>query len=227
MNSFPREINAWKNDVARRLVGLRGAVNDIFLGMPQIPDPEIGMPFSGPLSPVPFVWHPQPNTGGTMGTPSTVADHCPACPTALVRYEFSVSGITNGTCLLCNNVNGSHVLQALSGQFSDIGESGSVGTIAACEWRSAKIPFCTVVTTIPPTTWVYWWMQIITSSGDGNPAIRVHLSYDLTAVVYATYQYLGCPPSVGSGSGSVTLTRIATSARCSTFPTTATLRGIS
>ena len=91
-NRFPVEYEAWKNDVARRLVALRGSVDDIWRGLPQIPDPEIGVPFTGPLSPVPFVFPEGPgtggtNTGGTVGSAS--GSGCPGADTMETSYVLS------------------------------------------------------------------------------------------------------------------------------------------
>lgn len=104
MNHFPSEINAWKNDVARRLVALRDGIDTIMMTMPMLPDPEIGMPFTGPLSPVPFGWIPEPGTGGTVntgGTPNTggtsTAGGCPGANIMHVEYVLTGPGSCAGT----------------------------------------------------------------------------------------------------------------------------------
>lgn len=221
MNKFPAEISAWKNDVARRLVRLRGEVDGIMINLPMISDPEIGMPFTGPLSPMPFQF-PQ-GTQGTGGTPSTAANHCPLCPTALRKYELTVAGITNrGVCMTCGNANGTFSLVAVDGLG---GLSGSQG-ISACGWHSESFPWCVpgarpalrwgmFVGQEPPSFLTQVFVFLCTDVG-GGPAIAPR------------YIYTGCPPSAGSGSGTITLNReINPLNDCQTYPATVTLRGVS
>lgn len=223
MNKFPSEISAWKNDVARRLVRLRGEVDGIMINLPMIPDPEIGMPFTGPLSPVPFEW-PQAteNTGGTNGT---LASHCSLCPLALREYEITVSGIAIRNCALCNSLNGTFILTA-----NDAQHAGSGSYLAAsCVWSSPAIPWCT-----PPaghSPFVYWILSIASDGPAGATRSHVSWSFDPNGPSGATpdYLYEGCPPAAGSGSGQVTMTRAAGTILndCKDYPLTITLRGVS
>lgn len=229
MNSFPTEINAWKNDVARRLVGLRGHVNDIMMLLPMIPDPEIGMPFTGPLSPVPFVFPPvqEENTGGTQ---YTAANHCNQCPNLLRHYEITVAGITNRSCTQCAGVNGTFILTAQDG----LG-SGTRG-VAPCVWLSPAIPWCPDF--LFPDTKIWWFMRVGNGAASGTTRTIVQLivgsNYpDLvtfTPSLLPQYQLESCPPGAGSGSGTVTMNRQSGGPflnDCQNYPATITLRGIS
>lgn len=207
MNTFPADLREWKNDVSHRLMRLRGTINDIMIAMPQIPDPEIGQPFTGPLSPVPFVWPTQVSrSGGTVGTLSTAANHCSFCPTALRFYEITVAGITNRSCTLCNSLNGTFLLEAQDGL-----QSG--GGIVGCMWYSPSFTWCSSntarwVMSITSTEIVVYWER----SGAGQSP---------------EYRRSGCPPTAGSGSGTVTLNRSSSALNdCRDYPSTITLRGI-
>lgn len=223
-NRFPTEYEAWKNDVARRLVALQGNVNNIMIGLPQIPGPEIGMPFTGPLSPVPFVW-PSVNNEQTGGTTGTRADHCSICPNASRKYEFTVSGIANRTCLTCSAANGTFILEAVDGQ-----GSGSEAS-TACLWRSSKVIMCSEFSY---PSGEYWWLMEIGYDAFSNPQVTVSLcnssiSASIAGVTMVQYQRSDCPPPHGSGSGNFVINRLGPSPlnRCQTYPASITLRVVS
>lgn len=63
--------------------------------LPQIPDPEMGLPFAGPLDPVPFCYPPCGVSSGTVntgGTPSS-ATHggCPG--TFQYNVKYTITGV--------------------------------------------------------------------------------------------------------------------------------------
>lgn len=142
MNTFPTELNAWKNDVARRLVALRGTFNDLMMALPMIPDPEIGQPFTGPLSPVPFEWPTRPdrsggtNTGGTIDTGGTLVGGCAPCDAAghpvCERYQITISSVANQGCTDCANLNGTYIVSRSGGS------GGGAGTGSGCVWTSIE-----------------------------------------------------------------------------------------
>lgn len=208
--------------MARRLVALRDGIDTIMMTMPMLPDPEIGMPFTGPLSPVPFVFHPAESTGGTTGTR---ADHCLICPNASRKYEFTIAGIANRTCLTCAAANGTFVLEAVDGN-----GSGSAASIP-CLWRSSKFIMCSEFTY---PSGEFWWLMEIGYDAFSNPQVTVTLcnssiSVTLSSRSLVQYQRSDCPPPHGSGSGNFVINRLGPSPlnRCQTYPASITLRVVS
>lgn len=65
---FPRHMEHWMRQVEALIVGLEHDVQSIQKTMPQIPDPEAGHAFTGPLNPVPFNFPEQAEQSGTPAT---------------------------------------------------------------------------------------------------------------------------------------------------------------
>lgn len=210
MNKFPSEISAWKNDVARRLVALRGAVDDIWKGLPQIPDPEIGMPFTGPLVPDPFVFPPTDRSGGTpnsMGTPNTGGTSvCGGCPSSSASYRLTVSGATDNTCVECSALNTTFTLSITGTQ---------------CQWDSARFDMCSA-SLAPGTDGPFWRMSF--SGGTTTLELRGNTIFGNPTVI-ATYSYGGCPPALVSGSGSSITLDYVSGSQCN-FPATVEVEAI-
>ncbi len=197
MNSFPADLREWKNDVQHRLMRLRGSVNDIFMTMPQIPDPEIGSPFSGPLSPVPFVWPlvdrsgGTPNTGGTIntgGTPNTVntggtLNTVGGCVGARFM-NFTFAGIS------CAPLNGTFKLSA------------SAPLIGVCRWQTAGTD--------------RWYFLHLTGTN------QMELNYSPGSGGIVAYSAAGIPPMPGN---SIVMTRTTNTTGCTGFPATQTVTG--
>lgn len=63
---FPRDEELWRRQVEQLLMGLAVDRDRLWKMTPQIPDPEAGVAFSGPLSPYHFVG---PGRHGASGSP--------------------------------------------------------------------------------------------------------------------------------------------------------------
>lgn len=66
---FPKHDEFWRRQVEALILGLEHDVQTIQQTMPQIPDPEAGVAFTGPLSPVEFNF---PKRAEQSGTPATI-----------------------------------------------------------------------------------------------------------------------------------------------------------
>lgn len=67
LQRFPYENEAWRNYVEQLLRGLCTDRDRLMQVTPQIPDPEAGTPYTGPLSPVAFEFR---GGGGPPGSGS-------------------------------------------------------------------------------------------------------------------------------------------------------------
>lgn len=66
---FPLHDEFWRRQVEAMILGLEHDVQSLQQTTPQIPDPEAGMAFTGPLSPVVFNY---PKQAEQSGTPVTI-----------------------------------------------------------------------------------------------------------------------------------------------------------
>lgn len=98
---FPKERTKWRAYVERLLTELRIDYDRLWKSLPPVPQPH-GVPFSGPLNPVPFNWFPPEASGGTPGTGNSLCDATDIC--------FELSGIAEGASgtlqnAVCDNLN--------------------------------------------------------------------------------------------------------------------------
>lgn len=109
---FPKDPEAWNVYVERLLAELRTDYDRLWaMGVP-VPDPEAGLPFTGPLAPEHFVFFPQEGSGsrsasiqtGFAGLSGTTA----GCPDYTL---VTISGASGGlNCADCSALNGTHIL---------------------------------------------------------------------------------------------------------------------
>ncbi len=66
---FPPHMEDWKRQVEALILGLEHDVTSLQQTMPQIPDPEAGMAFTGPTNPVEFNF---PRRAEQSGSPATI-----------------------------------------------------------------------------------------------------------------------------------------------------------
>lgn len=221
MNAFPKTLPEWKNDVARRLNRLRLDINTIMMNLPMVPDPEIGMPFTGPLSPVPFVFPAQtdrsggtPNTGGT-NTGGTTVGGCGPCDAlghvVCERYEIVISGVTNQGCTDCTNLDGTYIVSRTGGS------GGGGGTGTGCNWSSIEtVTICGSVRQLNftlqrenATTYLF-----TPAGGGGIPT---------DTIVYRLTTRDGCPPPAGVTD---TMNKSVETGSACNYPATITVKGL-
>lgn len=105
---FPSGDAAWRERVTRMILDTDVQIKRLWMQLPQIPDPEMGLPFTGPLSPVSFQYPPFDRSGGTGGTntggtPVISSGTTGGCQGA--NYLIAtISGITTGGCTSINGV---------------------------------------------------------------------------------------------------------------------------
>lgn len=198
MNKFPSEISAWKNDVARRLVRLRGEVDGIMINLPMIPDPEIGMPFNGPLSPVPFVFPPTDRSGGTPNTAGSVNTGGTPNTTNTGGTVYTAGGCV-GARYMNFTITGFSGCGVDTGTFK-IANSGLSGGV--CTWNTAGTG--------------RWYMIHDTTTDD------IQLIYSTGGGGILSYSTTGVPPGPGS---SIVLNLNTNTAGCSPVPPTVTVTG--
>lgn len=167
---FPTERVEWVNFVERLLSELRVDYSRLWQVLPQLPDPEAGIPYTGPLSPAPYCWPFQ----ACARNIEPCEEDCYLLTVASSRPE--VSG--TGGCQDCH---------LLDGTFEVNRTSGASGA-ARCDWYGDCIHLdC-------GSTWVKYHLFYVRATGKWTLALEGYTANcAAVASTAAQWTYNGTP----------------------------------
>ena len=109
---FPREREARKAVIERLLVNHHVDISRLWKNLPQIPQPSIGVPFTGPLAPVPFLFSDAGSGSFPLG-----GFLCDATHVSITLSDIEAPDGTAGTefaGMSCTLMNGTWIIQRTS-----------------------------------------------------------------------------------------------------------------